>query len=79
MIKAIEVYLVTNGQGLEAIEFYKTVFKAEVLSYRIFDDAMPDTPEETKNLVLNASLVLMVAVYSCLIMLLKVLMLLAQI
>ena len=30
MLKALEVYLVTNGDGLEAIEFYKEALGANV-------------------------------------------------
>lgn len=36
MIKAIELYLVTNNNGLEAVEFYKDVFNAEVVSCTTF-------------------------------------------
>lgn len=30
MLKTMEVYLVTNGNGLDAIEFYKNALGAEV-------------------------------------------------
>ncbi|WP_218653652.1 VOC family protein [Streptococcus pluranimalium] len=56
MIKALELYLVTNNNGLEAVEFYKDVFNAEVVSCTTFGQAIPDTPEENKDLVLNANL-----------------------
>lgn len=56
MIKAIELYLVTNNNGLEAVDFYKDVFAAEVVSCTTFGQAIPDTPEEHQNLVLNANL-----------------------
>lgn len=56
MLKAIELYLVTDGQGLEAVDFYRDAFKAEVLACTTFGQAIPDTPEEDKNKVLNASL-----------------------
>ncbi|MBF0845495.1 VOC family protein, partial [Streptococcus danieliae] len=56
MIKSIEVYLVTDNNGLEAVEFYKNVFDAEVVSCLTYGQAMPDTPAEAKNLVLNANL-----------------------
>lgn len=56
MVKAIELYLVTDNNGLEAVDFYKNVFGAEVLTCTTFGQAIPDTPEENKNLVLNASL-----------------------
>ena len=56
MIKSIEVYLVTDNNGLEAVEFYKNVFDAEVVSCLTYGPAIPDTPAEAKNLVLNANL-----------------------
>lgn len=56
MVKAIELYLVTNNNGLEAVEFYKDVFGAEVLTCTTFGQAIPDTPDENKDLVLNAAL-----------------------
>ncbi|MGV3294151.1 VOC family protein [Streptococcus pluranimalium] len=56
MIKALELYLVTNNNGLEAVDFYKDVFNAEVVSCTTFGQAIPDTPEENKDLVLNANL-----------------------
>lgn len=56
MIKAIELYLVTSNNGLEAVEFYKDAFNAEVVSCTTFGQAIPNTPEENQNLVLNAQL-----------------------
>lgn len=56
MIKAIELYLVTENNGLEAVTFYKEVFDAEVVSVTTFGQAIPNTPEEHKDLVLNAQL-----------------------
>lgn len=56
MIKSLELYLVTNNNGLEAVEFYKEVFNAEVVSCTTFGQAIPNTPEANKNLVLNAHL-----------------------
>lgn len=56
MIKAIELYLVTNNNGLEAVEFYKDVFNAELVSCTTFGQAIPNTPKEHENLVLNANL-----------------------
>lgn len=56
MVKSIELYLVTNNNGLEAVEFYKEVFNAEVLSCTTYGQAMQNVPEENKNLVLNAAL-----------------------
>lgn len=56
MVKAIELYLVTDNNGLEAVAFYKDVFAAEVLACTTFGQAIPDTPEENQNLLLNAQL-----------------------
>ncbi|MDO4813469.1 MAG: VOC family protein [Gemella sp.] len=56
MIKSLELYLVTNRNGLEATEFYKDVFNAELVSCTTFGQAIPNTPEEDKDLVLNANL-----------------------
>jgi PhnB protein len=51
-------YLVTNGNGQEAIKFYKEALDAEVLEVKTFGD-MPDDPEfpipaEAKHRVMNA-------------------------
>lgn len=56
MIKSIELYLVTNNNGMEAVQFYKDCLGAEVVSLTTFGDAIPSTPENAKNLVLNAQL-----------------------
>lgn len=56
MIKAIELYLVTNNNGLEAVKFYEEALGAEVVSVTTFGQAIPNTPEENKDLVLNAQL-----------------------
>lgn len=56
MVKALELYLVTDGNGLEAVEFYKDVFEAEVVACTTFGQAIPGTPEEDKDKVLNANL-----------------------
>ncbi|MFM0759853.1 VOC family protein [Streptococcus suis] len=54
MLKAMEVYLVTNGNGLEAIEFYKNALGATVEQVNLFKDFLPDCPAELKNYVMNA-------------------------
>lgn len=56
MIRSIELYLVTNNNGLAALDFYKEVFDAEVMSCVTFGEAIKNTPEDKKNLLLNASL-----------------------
>ncbi|MGD6842518.1 VOC family protein [Bacillus infantis] len=60
MIKSMYPYLVMNGNGQEAVSFYKKALNAEVVSVQKFGD-MPDNPEfpsppEVKDLVLNAHL-----------------------
>ncbi|EMR06135.1 hypothetical protein C772_01780 [Bhargavaea cecembensis DSE10] len=60
MIKAMYPYLVTNGNGQEAVRFYEKALKAEVLEMKTFGD-MPsrpgeEMPEEMKGRVLNAHL-----------------------
>lgn len=54
MLKTMEVYLVTNGNGLEAIEFYKNALGAEVEQVNLFKDFLPDCPAELENHVMNA-------------------------
>ena len=54
MLKAMEVYLVTNGDGLDAIEFYKEALGANVEQVNLFKDFLPDCPAELENHVMNA-------------------------
>lgn len=56
MIKSIEVYLVTNGNGQEAVEFYKNALNAEVKSVTLFKDMDPNCPKEHEHLLMNAQL-----------------------
>lgn len=56
MIRAIETYLVTNGNGLEAVDFYKEALKAEVTSCMLWKDRIPNCPPEHANLLMNAQL-----------------------
>ncbi len=42
--------------GLEAVEFYKEAFGAEVIRCSTFGQVIPSTPEELKNYVMNAQL-----------------------
>jgi PhnB protein len=60
MIQSMYPYLVMNGNGQEAVKFYKEALNAEVVSVQTFGD-MPDNPEfpsppEVKDRVLNAHL-----------------------
>lgn len=60
MILGIHPYLVLNGNGQEAVNFYQEALDAEVLGLQTFGD-MPEnpdhpTPAEAKNRVLNAHL-----------------------
>lgn len=60
MIANMYPYIVTNGNGQEAVTFYETALSAKVLNVQTFAN-MPENkdnpiPEEAKNLVLNAHL-----------------------
>ncbi|CAM3153573.1 VOC family protein [Streptobacillus felis] len=56
MITALEIYLITNGNGKEAVKFYKEALDAEIISLMYFKDHNPDCPKEHQDLVLNAQL-----------------------
>lgn len=56
MLKSMEVYLVTKGRGLEAIEFYQAALGASVEQVNMFKDFVPDCPKEWENYVMNAQL-----------------------
>lgn len=59
MITEINPYLVTNGNGQEAVAFYKEVLGAEVLGMQTFGEVQMEGPplqEEEKNRVLHAYL-----------------------
>ncbi|MXQ52947.1 VOC family protein [Shimazuella alba] len=60
MILRIHPYIVTDGRGKEAVEFYQKAVDAQVLQVQTFGDvpANPDfpTPDEMKNRVINAHL-----------------------
>ncbi|WP_079508600.1 VOC family protein [Mesobacillus jeotgali] len=60
MIIGIVPYLVTNGNGQEAVKFYQEALGAEVISLQTFGDmpANPEypLPEDAKDRVLNAQM-----------------------
>ncbi|WP_047985735.1 VOC family protein [Ornithinibacillus californiensis] len=59
MVKRISPYLVTNGNGQEAVNFYQAVLGAELLGLQTFGDNPMEgqaLPEEAKDLVLHALL-----------------------
>jgi PhnB protein len=60
MILGIHPYIVTEGRGREAVEFYKEVIDAQVLQVQKFGDmpASPDfpIPDEMKQRIINAHL-----------------------
>lgn len=58
MLKAMEVYLITDGNGLEALEFYQEALGARVEQVNLFKDFLPDCPVELENYVMNAQLYL---------------------
>ena len=60
MILGVYPYVRTNGNGKEAVEFYRNAFDAELLGVQTYGD-MPENPEfrlpeEMKNLVAHAQL-----------------------
>jgi PhnB protein len=60
MVTGIVPYLVTNGNGQEAVKFYQHALGAEVTSMQTFGDMPPSPehpiPEEAKDRVMNAQL-----------------------
>ncbi|MGN8644520.1 VOC family protein [Gracilibacillus sp. HCP3S3_G5_1] len=60
MIKNMHVYLVTNGDGQEAVKFYQEAIDAEIISVQTFADlpnqAEMGIVEEGKDRILNAHL-----------------------
>ncbi|USB31693.1 VOC family protein [Paenibacillus sp. YPG26] len=60
MIVGMHPYLVTNGNGQEAVKFYEAALDAQVVAVQTFGD-LPENPEHptppgAENLVLNAHL-----------------------
>lgn len=60
MVLGVYPYLRTNGNGKEAVEFYKDVFDAELLGVQTYGD-FPEDPEfpiseEIKGLIAHAQL-----------------------
>jgi len=47
-------YLVFSGNCKEALEFYATVFKGEIVSIQTFGDAPMDFPETSKNRIFDS-------------------------
>ncbi|HAQ07417.1 MAG TPA: hypothetical protein DCR24_07835, partial [Bacillus bacterium] len=60
MITGIIPYIVTNGNGQEAVKFYQHALGAEVISLQTFGEIPQNTkkalPQEAKNRALNAQL-----------------------
>ncbi|MBF0779568.1 MULTISPECIES: VOC family protein [unclassified Granulicatella] len=56
MLKSIEAYIITNGNGSEAVAFYKDALQAEVISYETFGNNWPECPSDMKDYVMNAQL-----------------------
>ena len=56
MITAINTYLVTDGNGAQAVEFYKDAFDATITNLMFWKDGVPDCPKEYEHLVMNAQL-----------------------
>lgn len=58
MIKSIETYIVTDGNGKEAIEFYQSALDAKLVEMTLWKDKIENCPKEYENLVLNAQLLI---------------------
>lgn len=56
MLKSIEAYLVTNGNGQEAVAFYQEALGAKLEQLNLYKDFMPDVPAELADFVMNAQL-----------------------
>ncbi|MBT2691622.1 VOC family protein [Bacillus sp. ISL-55] len=60
MITGIVPYLVTNGNGQEAVQFYQDALGAEIISLQTFGEMPPNPeyplPEEAKDRVMNAQM-----------------------
>ncbi|WP_211342361.1 VOC family protein [Aquisalibacillus elongatus] len=48
-------YFMFNGNGIEAVEFYKDVFDAEVVEFKTYAE-LPDAKEGDESLLLHANL-----------------------
>jgi PhnB protein len=58
MVQGINAYIVTNGNGQEAVKFYEEALDAQVISLQTFGD-LPENPDypipaEAKDYVLHA-------------------------
>ncbi|WP_428909985.1 VOC family protein [Niallia sp. Krafla_26] len=60
MILGVHPYLVTNGNGREAVKFYEDALDAEVLGVQTFGEYPHEPgstlPEEAKDLIIHANL-----------------------
>lgn len=56
MIQTIDTYIITNGNGKQAVEFYCQAFSASLISIMYYKDVDATLDEEKGNLVLNAQL-----------------------
>ncbi len=56
MIKALEIYLITNGNGREAVKFYEEALNGKLISLTLFKEHVPNCPKEHEELVLNAQI-----------------------
>ncbi|NQG18724.1 VOC family protein [Streptococcus suis] len=57
MIQALEINLVTNGNGVEAVQFYQDALQAEVCNLKKWADFVHPCPKEHEHLLLSAELV----------------------
>lgn len=57
MVKALETYIVTNGNGRQAVDFYKDVFQADLVNMMTWEEMDPNCLEDRKDLIINAQLI----------------------
>lgn len=55
VVVGVHPYIITNGNGQEAVKFYEDALEAEVLELQTYADLPPNPeyplPEEAKNLI----------------------------
>lgn len=56
MIKSLEIYLIMNGNGKEAVDFYVDALNGKLLNLTLYKEHIPNCPKEHENLVLNAQI-----------------------
>lgn len=59
-VVGVHPYIITNGNGQEAVKFYEDALEAEVLELQTYADLPPNPeyplPEEAKNLIVHCNM-----------------------